>query len=374
MRELRVGISSLPIVGGAHGGRIDGIGVYTSALVRALPGSGCQPIPCVYSNRSAGTLAMTAAVTFPHPFLVQAAISSLGFRLRVGRQIDVYHATDFRAVRMDCPVVATLHDAVPLKHPEWTSPRLRALKNWQIRQAGRNADHVIAHARASIADLVEFFGVDERKISVVPCGIDRQWLQPVDAQEVVSVASKYGLAPEYFLFVGTIQPRKNVGRILAAYLALPRRIRETRQLVIVGRAGWRCQAEIDGIRAAQARGERVVWLESVKSEQELKAIYTGAGVFVFPSLYEGFGIPLLEAFACGVPVITSTSSSLPEVAAGAAVEVDASSVAELVVAMERLTEDRNVRSTCIALGRERAFRLSWENTAKLTAEVYRRVA
>ncbi|CAG2128596.1 D-inositol-3-phosphate glycosyltransferase [Cupriavidus yeoncheonensis] len=371
--ELRVGLSFQ-----RHGTRADGIGVYTAALARALPNSRCKPTPCFYSSpglvrRTAKTTSVSGSIAFPRSFHAQAAFSSLGWPLRTEGRIDVYHATDFHVVRMDCPVVATLHDAVPLKHPEWTSSRLRWLKNWQIRQAGRIADHVIAHARASIPDLVEFFGIEESKISVVPCGIDRHWLQPVETADAATVVSRFGLIPGYFLFVGTLQPRKNVARILAAYLTLPKSVRESCQLVIVGRAGWSCKSEVEAIRAAQAKGERVVWLESITGEKDLKAIYANAGVFVFPSLYEGFGIPVLEAFASGVPVITSNSSSLPEVSAGAAMEVDALSVDDLVAAMERLAEDQNSRNTCIALGRERALHLSWENTASLTAEVYRSV-
>ncbi|WP_224080572.1 glycosyltransferase family 4 protein [Cupriavidus laharis] len=366
-----MGLSTGTLYGGGHGGKLDGIGVYTAALARTLPRSGCSLTQCVYRGPVHGAGFPHGIVAFPRPFAQQALASAFGATLRVTEHIDIYHATDYRVVRMDCPVVATLHDAVPLRFPEWTSPRLRRLKNWQIRQAGRTADHVIAHSRASVADLVQYFNIDEGSISVVPCGVDRYWLVPPEAGVTESVLSRYKLRSGYFLFVGTLQPRKNLGTLLNAYLSLPERIRHEQQLVIVGRAGWRCDADVAAILAAQRAGERVVWLADMASEDELRSIYVGASAFIFPSLYEGFGLPLLEAFASGTPVICSDISCLPEVAGGAAVEVDPLDPEAIATAMALLLEDSTLREKCITLGKERAALLSWERTASATLDVYR---
>src|SRR5205085_12228598 len=160
---------------------------------------------------------------------------------RVHMPLDVFHVTDYRAVRMDCPVVATLHDALPLKHPEWCNPRLRGLKNWLQRKAAQKADHVIALSHFAIDELVECFGIDERRITVVPCGVGEEWLAPPPAHAVATTLQANGLRPGYFLFVGTLQPRKNVERLLDAYLTLPSAVRAERQLVIVGSAGARSE-------------------------------------------------------------------------------------------------------------------------------------
>jgi alpha-1,3-rhamnosyl/mannosyltransferase len=177
----------------------------------------------------------------------------------------------------------------------------------------------------------------------------------------------------YFLFVGTLQPRKNIERILDAYLGLPPHMRKERQLVIAGRAGWRCDELLARVRGARERGEQVLWLDYVCGENALRQLYTGAGAFVFPSLHEGFGIPVLEAFASGVPVVTSNTTSLPEVSQGAAVEVDPLSVDAIREAMSSLVRDDALRKRCIDAGRARASQLTWKRTVENTAAVYRAV-
>ena len=150
-------------------------------------------------------------------------------------------------------------------------------------------------------------------------------------------------------------------------------VRRERQCVIVGRPGWRCETTIARLRAATADGERVLWLNGVEDETRLQHIYAGAGVFVFPSLHEGFGMPLTEAFACGVPVVTANTTSLPEVAQGAALEVDPLDVGAIADAMLTLVRDDALRQRCIAAGTRRVQALTWANTAQMTAAVYRKV-
>jgi alpha-1,3-rhamnosyl/mannosyltransferase len=363
---------------GLTGGRLDGIGVYTGALLRHLPRAGCQVEPYSWPRPlnacTSASRAITVGQPMPQSFETASIVDLVAPRSRrVHMPADLFHVTDYRVVRMDCPVVATLHDALPIKYPEWCSTRMRRLKNWLQRKAAQKADHVIALSQYAVHELVQCFGVDERRVSVVPCGVDDDWLRAPDPAPVDATLARYDLRRGYFLTVGTLQPRKNVDRLLQAWLGLPAALRAERALVIVGAPGWRCAELVRKLRAARQDGEAVVWLDRVTDSQSLRHLYAGAGVFVFPSLYEGFGIPVVEAFASGVPVAASNASSLPEVTRGAALEVDPLDVGAIGEAMQLLARDDSLRARCIAAGRARAAQLTWVDTARETAAVYRKV-
>lgn len=390
---LRVGLSTTTAEPGLTGGQLDGIGVYSAAMLRHLPQAGCEVRPLSFAplgRTDQLSVGRALPLSFPLATLGDLILPSSA-RLYVKEgvpiapggakqrnapppgPIDLFHATDYRIVRMDCPVVATLHDALPVSHPEWCSPRWRKLKNWLQIRAAQKADHVIAVSQFAVRELVECFGVDEKRISVVHNGVDASWFDAPDATLRDATLEQHQLKPGYFLFVGTLQPRKNVERLLQAYLALPPVLRAARQLVIVGAPGWRSEELVRRIAAARQQGENVVWLSKLTDPEQLRHLYAGAGALVLPSLYEGFGIPVLEAFASSVPVITSNTTSLPEVSGGAAIEIDPLDVGALTAAMTSIVRDDALRARCIAAGQRRALQLTWDETARRTAAVYRSV-
>ena len=382
---IRVGLSTSTIEPTLTHGRLDGIGVYTNALLQGLSSPAVAAdiaqvqgfsFPHLSFRQGAAAAQFTVGRPMPYSFVLSSVIDSLtpkAIKHRMPVLADVVHVTDYRIIRMNCPIVATLHDAIPLQYPEWCSPRLRQQKNWLQKKAAQKADHVIALSHFSVLELVKFFGINQQRITVVPCGVADEWLQAPAQDAVEATLAQHGLQPGYFLFVGTLQPRKNIERILMAYLGLPAEIRAVRQLVIVGRAGWQCDLLIKKILAAQQCGEHVVWLNSLSSGEQLRHVYKAAGVFVFPSLHEGFGIPVTEAFASGVPVVTSNTTSLPEVSAGAAIEVSPLAINEIGTAMLDLVRDEQLRARCIAAGLQRASQLSWRHTIEKTIDVYRSV-
>jgi alpha-1,3-rhamnosyl/mannosyltransferase len=379
---MRVGLSATTIEPALTGGRFDGIGVYTRALLDHLPAAGVDVLPFSFAPPG-GVQQLSVGRALPLSFpvatlgdMILPASAYLDVRRTLGAgaaPLDLFHATDYRIVRMDCPVVATLHDALPVSHPQWCNPKWRRLKNWLQIRAARKAQHVIAPSRHAVRELVEFFGIDEKNISVVHHGARAEWFDAPSAEVRDATLAQYGLQAGYFLFVGTLQPRKNVERLLDAYLALPPVLRAARQLVVVGAPGWRSAELVQRLKAARERGENVVWLDRLTNDSQLHHLYAGAGAFIFPSLHEGFGLPLLEAFASGVPVATSNATSLPEVAQGAALEFDPLSVDEITAAMTTLARDDGARARLVAAGHRRALAMTWDDAARRTAAVYRQV-
>jgi len=258
--------------------------------------------------------------------------------------------------------VVTIHDLGYLHYPEAHRLLDRLYLDLSTRYNARAATHLIADSLATKRDLVERYGTNPDKVTVVYPSYDKATFQPVKVKEAIeTVKARYGIAGDYILFVGTLQPRKNLIRLINAFSNLQSPISNL-QLVIAGKKGWLYQ-EI--FRRVEELGlERKVVFTGYVPEGDLPALLSGARLFVFPSLYEGFGLPVLEAMACGTPVVCSNASSLPEVAGDAAMLVDPLDVEGMAAAIERVLGDKELRAELIERGFEQARKFSWERCAR----------
>lgn len=284
-------------------------------------------------------------------------------------KIQLYHATDFvlPPTRQKTRTLLTVHDLSFVRVPEAASPRLKAYLDTVVPRSLQRADHVLADSQSTKDDIVEIYGLSPTRITPLLSGVSPQF-KPLDHMQVAAVRHKYGLGDTPFILsVGTVQPRKNYARLVQA-LRLLRDHNLDINLVISGGKGWL----EDSLYAAIAETglTNAVRLIGFAAESDLPALYNAATCFAFPSLYEGFGLPVLEAMACGTPVMTSDISSLPEVAGDAALLVDPYNVDAITEALYRLITDTVLRNQLIQRGQIHADSFTWERAARQLRTIY----
>ncbi|MBI4557607.1 MAG: glycosyltransferase family 4 protein [Candidatus Hydrogenedentes bacterium] len=285
--------------------------------------------------------------------------------------VDIAHGLfhDLPAARRAARV-ATIHDLSCFRCPETHTPRTRAVQTRLLRHSARHADALVAVSESCKNDLVELLGVPPELVRVVPGGVYlREFAGELDRQVLKAVTERLGIHGEYFIHLGTLEPRKNVPRLLRAYATLRSRCRECPKLVLVGKPGWLYQDVFDTIQRLRLHDCAIHagYLE----RREAILLLRGAKACVYPSLYEGFGLPVLEAMAAGTPVITSNRAALPEVAGDAAIVVNPEDEDALTTAMESLIADSARVETMKQKGLTRAHRFTWEQSARRLLDVYR---
>jgi glycosyltransferase involved in cell wall biosynthesis len=265
------------------------------------------------------------------------------------------------------PGVVTIHDVAFLRFPERYLPGRRRYLRYFTRWSVRGARRVLASSENTKRDLVELLGVPEERVRVIYLGVEDRMRQPVDPEAVQRLRQVHGLPEQFFLYLGTLEPRKNLVRLLEAY-AQARRAGVTWPLILAGGKGWLYEEIFARVRALHL--EEYVRFPGYVLYEDLPLWYNAAGVFVYPSLYEGFGLPVAEAMACGCPVLTAQNSSLPEVAGDAAILVDGESVESLSQGLVHLAADQALRQTLGTRGRAQAARFTWQRTAAAILAVY----
>lgn len=371
-KSLNIGYGVTVLGASSVRAELDGIGYYTQELGARLAAIGHQLKP--YQFGHTGLDAFQAQRVHAWPGYIQTTLLSAltGLSLpgsnRLKGKVDLFHSTDhYIPLIKSVPHIATVMDAIPISNPEWMASRFRGLKNRIRKTTAQWPDHIITISEYSKSQLIEHFGLKSEDISISYLGVDDRYFARLDEEVIRSHLRARGLGEQFFLFVGTLQPRKNLGKLVDAHLMLPPHIRKAFPLVIVGRVGW---GETNW--KALFSQDHIVWLPQT-SDLEKRALMQQATAMVFPSLAEGFGLPVIEAFASGLPVISSNTTSIPEVAGDAALLVDPRDVGVISEAMMTLAANESVRQEMRQKGLTRATQFTWEVCAKATLNAYQKV-
>lgn len=271
-----------------------------------------------------------------------------------------------------CKTVVTIHDLAFLTFPAYFKAKDRIIQRKITSYAIKNADRIIAVSHSTKRDIIKYYHVNSEKITVIYHG-GGEIRRPIsDSDKIEEVRQKYNLPTRYILYLGVLQPRKNLARLIKAFDSLLKDQKIAQGLVIAGKKGWLYQDIFDTVKRLKLQ-DKVSFTGYIPTN-DLPMLLAGADLFVLPSLYEGFGLPVLEAMACGTPVITSNVSSLPEVVGNAAILIDPYNIKEMADAIYRVLHNENLKSEMVRKGLKQAKKFSWEKTARKTLEIYKEVA
>lgn len=359
-----------------------GIGRHTRGLVQALaPIAGEHAVSLlVFGRPPAGPIPAPAGVRLrvvpiPNRWLT-IGWHRLGAPIPVdwlAGPMDLYHASDFvlPPVRNACSLL-TVHDLSFMTTPQCAEAGLRSFLNRVVPKAVARADHVLADSESTRSDLIRLLGAPADKVTVVYPGVEPRFCRQDNPSELQRVRARYGIGEGPFILgLGTLEPRKNWPALIRAWAQLRRGNKLTHRLVIGGGTGWLTEGIFEAVEASGFRSEII--LTGFVADADLPTLYSAADVFVLPSLYEGFGIPVVEAMACGTPVVCADNSSLPEAAGDGALLVEALDEAALAAAIRRLVEDPTLHSQLQQRGLKQAQRFTWDAAARTLLRTYERV-
>ena len=373
--KVKVGFGCSVYVRGLASQHLDGIGYYANELASRLSRTN-EIRPIIFGEPNVKALYGQPVLHLPKFSYCAAASALTGMSFlgtqRLAKQVDLVHAPDHHVpLFKGIPVLATLMDAIPPSNPEWASSQLRGMKNALWKKSSTWADHILTISEFSKSEIVKYFKIDDKRISVVPLGVDERFFNQMSKSELSAALQGLKLPEKYFLFIGTLQPRKNLIRVIDAHQSLPLSLRREYPLVIVGRAGWGCDDLLQRLKSLP-EDDPVYWLGGV-DDLVKRALLQQATALVFASLSEGFGLPVLEAFAAATPVIASNTTSLPEVAGDAALMVDPVRIDEIAYAMVRIAQSTELSEQLISKGLSRAKSFTWDCCAEKTEAIYRQM-
>lgn len=283
--------------------------------------------------------------------------------------IDIFHSPDianFPIIKKK--LIVTIHDLAWKKFPAFYPFRTRRVCDLMLKRTIKKADHLIAISKSTKNDLVDYLNIDEEKITVVYEGCDIGRFKPLQITD--EIRNSYNIKGNYILSLGDINPRKNIERLIKAFAILDNHVKRNYCLVLAGNKGYKFK-ELQNLINYLKLENKVITTGYIRDD-DLPMLISGADLFVYPSLYEGFGLPILEAMACGTPVITSNISSMPEIAGKAAILADPYNVEEIADAIKRVLSSTNLQSSLINAGFLRSNEFSLEKMAKETLAAYKK--
>ncbi len=368
-KELRVGIDYSPVTA-----RLGGVSRYASELVPELEKlSETAPFslrPVAYpiqlrfgsQKRIWDRLGVLLRDLIWYP-LVLPLISSFS-------QLDVLHMTTINGPRYARqPVVLTIHDLSVIHFPQYYPRWFRTYSRWFLPSLAKRASHIITDAQSAKTDICETFKIPEHRVSVIPLGVNQTTFNSLSPEKArAAVAASFGIRSSYFLMVGTLSPRKNLSALLKAFAYLRDSENLQHTLQIVGDIGWKMEG-LERTVNDLGLGEAVRFLGYV-ADEDLRCLYICAEALIVPSLGEGFGLPVVEAMACGCPVIAARAGSLPEVVGQAGLLCDPTNPSSIADQMLTLVQDPELRGLLRTAGLARADMFSWKRTAELTLDIY----
>ncbi len=353
-----------------------GIGLYTERLLRALSELDAGDELLLASNLADDDVDIAGKRLGPvmplRALWMQTAMAAHAARERPDVAFFPNYVAPLASTwAHSCPTVVTVHDMAVFLHPDTFTFKKRVLQRRLLPSLLRHTDAILTPSEATRRDLLRLLPVDPRRVVAIPLAADPAYHAPISDVDRAAVRRRFELPARYLLAVSTLEPRKNLVRLIRAFEQVWPDHPDVK-LILVGGKGWRDAGIAEALRQSTARAgiEALGYVEF----DDLRALYAEALALCYPSLYEGFGLPVIEAMACGAPVLVSRGSSLDEVAGDAALQVDPRNTDEIAAGLRRLLQEPELRADLSARGRVRAATFSWARTAALTRAVFERVA
>jgi glycosyltransferase involved in cell wall biosynthesis len=352
-----------------------GIGRYTYHLLKSLSKIDHENEYLLYAKKGFFNLNKRLP-SFPSKnFILKVDRFGLGLKNALG-PFDIYHSPSPEAVVIenDAKIIVTVHDVIFKTFPQGHTQKTLDDTDQQFKDFVKKASKIICCSHNTASDLQKYFNVSQEKIALIYQGVDKDIFYPLDKKEDILanlILKSKGIRFPYILFVGTIEPRKNLTNILHAFEKVHSRKQFSGKLVIIGMKGWMCEGIDSLVRKLELRNH--VAFMGYLSDHELRYFYNKTEAFVFPSFYEGFGYPILEAFCCGAPVVTSKVSSCPEVAGDAALLTNPYDPEDIAKAISCIVNDKALQESLRRKGLERCRQFSFHKTAQETLKVYAEV-